>query len=134
MTDEPVPPGARAVVHELAPEPAAVPQARRFLRSTLASWGVDGRAGEAAELCLSELVTNVVMHTGSGCGVRVLLDRGVLTTTVRDCGASRPTPVSRPVDPLGVHGRGLQIVEALADRWGSELDGVGTTVWFEIEL
>ena len=34
---------------------------------------------------------------------------------------------------MRVHGRGLQLVEALADRWGSERDAAGTTVWFVIE-
>ncbi len=33
-----------------------------------------------------------------------------------------------------MHGRGLLLVEALADRWGSERDAVGTTVWFSLDL
>ncbi len=33
-----------------------------------------------------------------------------------------------------MHGRGLQLVEALADRWGSERDALGTSVWFALEL
>ena len=35
---------------------------------------------------------------------------------------------------MRVHGRGLQLVEALSDRWGSERDAAGTTVWFALEL
>jgi len=37
------------------------------------------------------------------------------------------------VDPLAVHGRGLQLVDAFSTRWGSELDAVGMTVWFVLE-
>ena len=84
-------------------------------------------------LCLSELVTNALIHTTTGCAVRVLLDEGVLTTTVRDGGASGSGPLEPLEDPLRVHGRGLQLVEAVATRWGSELDSVGTTVWFVLE-
>jgi anti-sigma regulatory factor (Ser/Thr protein kinase) len=84
-------------------------------------------------LCLSELVTNALIHTPTGCAVRVLLDDGVLTTTVRDAGASDAGTVEPLEDPLRVHGRGLQLVEAVAARWGSELDSVGTTVWFVLE-
>ena len=37
-------------------------------------------------------------------------------------------------DPLVVFGRGLMLVEAMTDRWGSEHDPGGTTVWFSIDL
>jgi hypothetical protein len=63
-----------------------------------------------------------------------VLDRGVLTTTVRDGGPSVVVDLSRlAVDPLAVHGRGLQLVDALSTRWGSELDAAGMTVWFVLE-
>ena len=63
-----------------------------------------------------------------------MLDRGVLTTTVRDGGSSVVVDLSSiTVDPLAVHGRGLQLVDALSTRWGSELDAVGMTVWFVLE-
>ena len=61
-----------------------------------------------------------------------MLDAGVLTTTVRD-GGSAVVASTLLADPLDVHGRGLQLVDALATRWGSELDAVGTTVWFVLE-
>ena len=66
--------------------------------------------------------------------MRVVLDHGVLTTTVRDSGSSLAVDVNRvPVKPLAVHGRGLQIVSALSSSWGSELDAAGRTVWFVLE-
>ena len=64
----------------------------------------------------------------------MVLDRGVLTTTVRDGGTSVVVDLSTvTVDPLAVHGRGLQLVDALSSRWGSKLDAIGTTVWFVLE-
>jgi anti-sigma regulatory factor (Ser/Thr protein kinase) len=133
LSDEPPPPGALGAVHDVAPGPSGVSGARRFLRSTLDSWGVDEEATYTAALCLSELVTNAVIHARTGSVVRIVLDGGVLTTTVRDLGNREPGSQEPLDDPLRVHGRGLQLVDALANRWGSELDNVGTTVWFVLE-
>jgi anti-sigma regulatory factor (Ser/Thr protein kinase) len=134
LGNEPLPPGAVVAVHEVTARADAVGQARRFVRSTLHDWGLDEDATETAVLCISELVTNALIHAHAGSVVRVLLDDGVLTTTVRDNG-SRDPAIGEPVDdPLRVHGRGLQLVEALASRWGSELDAIGTTVWFILDL
>ena len=74
------------------------------------------------------------MHAGTRCELRATLDTA-LTVSVRDRGGPAPdaAPDDDP-DPLRVHGRGLQLVEALADRWGSERDADGTTVWFSLEL
>jgi len=53
---------------------------------------------------------------------------------VRDSGRADAQTVEQLEDSLQVHGRGLQVVEALASRWGYELDVEGTTVWFELTL
>ena len=42
--------------------------------------------------------------------------------------------MSEDDDPLRVFGRGLVLVDALADSWGSEADVTGTTSWFVLEL
>jgi anti-sigma regulatory factor (Ser/Thr protein kinase) len=129
-----VPPGAVAAVHDVPGDVADVAGARRFLRRTLDDWGVDPDTCDTAVLCLSELVTNAVVHADSGCSVRALLEDQVLTITVRDRGHSS-SPSGEPVEePLRVHGRGLQVVEALATRWGSDFDTMGTSVWFVLEL
>jgi anti-sigma regulatory factor (Ser/Thr protein kinase) len=132
-SDEQVPASAVVAVHDVPPDPAAVAQARRFLRHTLHDWGIDEETTDTAVLCLSELVTNAVIHTHADCVVRVLLEQGILTTTVRDSGTPDAGSVEQFDDPLRVHGRGLQLVDALATRWGSELDTAGTTVWFVLE-
>jgi anti-sigma regulatory factor (Ser/Thr protein kinase) len=134
LDDEPVRHGALAATYSVAADPRAVAAARHFMRGTLAAWGIDGDTVDKAILCLSELVTNAMIHTDAGCELRVVLDRGVLTTTVRDGGSSVVVDLSSvTVDPLAVHGRGLQLVDALSTRWGSELDAVGMTVWFVLE-
>jgi anti-sigma regulatory factor (Ser/Thr protein kinase) len=133
LVGEPVPPAAGVDAFEVPQHPAAVSEARGSLRRTLTAWSVDPDLVDAAVLCLSELVTNALMHTAGGCSVRALLDRGVLTISVRDGGPAESASVELPEEMLRVHGRGLQIVDALASRWGSELDSVGTTVWCTFE-
>jgi anti-sigma regulatory factor (Ser/Thr protein kinase) len=131
---EPVPQGAHLATYFVAADSRAVAHARHFVLRTLSSWGVDEDTVDNAILCLSELVTNAVIHTGAGCELRVVLDRGVITTTVRDGGSIVIVdPSNVTVDPLAVHGRGLQLVDAFSTRWGSELDAVGMTVWFVLE-
>jgi anti-sigma regulatory factor (Ser/Thr protein kinase) len=137
LADQPVPAGARRATYDVPAEPAAVRGARRWLDDTLDSWRVDAETAATAVLCLSELVTNAVLHAHTGCEVRAVLEDGVLTVTVRDGGSASVGSPGRspggPADPLAVHGRGLQLVDALATRWGSDLDEVGTTVWFVLE-
>lgn len=125
-------PGATAASHDVEGDPAAVSGARRFLRHTLEEWGVEQEVVDNATLCLSELVTNAVIHSHTGCLVRVVLEQGVLTTTILDWGTAHLATVEEVADPLQVHGRGLQVVEALALRWGHELDSEGASVWFQM--
>jgi anti-sigma regulatory factor (Ser/Thr protein kinase) len=122
---------ARIVLEE---DPRAARDARRFLRSFLSGDGVSDDMAATAELCLSELVTNSIVHAGGRIEVRATVDSS-LTVSVRDRG--RPALDAAPdddPDPLRVHGRGLLLVEALADRWGSERDAIGSRVWFSLEL
>lgn len=133
-------PGRRANLH-LADDTRAAAAARRFLRETLADWSIDGDAVDNAELCLSELVTNAVIHAGTGSELSLTLEDGVLSVAVRDrgghtaaAGADRAVHLCEDEDPMRVFGRGLVLVDALADRWGSDVDATGTTSWFAIEV
>jgi len=125
---------SRAARLMLDEDPRSASAARRFLREFLGGSGVSEDVGATAELCLSELVTNAIVHAGTRFELRANLDT-TLTVSVRDRGGPAPdaAPDDDP-DPLRVHGRGLTLVAALADRWGSERDAVGTTVWFSLEL
>lgn len=134
-TEAVIDPGARTASLRLPPEPTAPRRARQFLREELTTWGIDEEVVETAQLCLSEVVTNAVNHAHTVADVRLSLLEGVLTVLVRDRGGDgdvlEPT---REEDPLAVYGRGLMLVEALTDRWGSERDAAGTTVWFALDL
>ena len=128
------PGNARVAVHEVPGDLAAVSAARQFLRGTLADWDVSEDCADIATLCLSELVTNAVIHSHGGCTVRAVLADGTLTTTVLDSGASGTAAVGALEDPLQVHGRGLGLVEALSTRWGYEVETDGATVWFALDV
>lgn len=108
------------------------PTAPRAARALVAEHlGGEQRCDEVA-LCISEIVTNAVRHAASAPLVRFCL-RG-RTVRVETADASPDAPVVRPHDPTATGGRGLRIVDALADRWGTERTGSGKVVWFEIDL
>jgi anti-sigma regulatory factor (Ser/Thr protein kinase) len=126
-------PGARVVQFSVASDPAAVGQARHALRRALRGWDLDDDAIECATLCLSELVTNAVVHAASESWVRVTNDAGSVAVTVRSPGPPLHVLHHEAADPLQVHGRGLQLVEALSSSWGSERQGGGLTTWFVLD-
>ncbi|MDJ0383034.1 ATP-binding protein [Streptomyces sp. G-G2] len=105
---------------------------RRILRMLLSRWELTALA-DAAELALTELVANVVRHVpGRGCAVLILLRPQGLRVEVADGSPSPPRPASGPA-PLAEGGRGLLLVEAVTDRWGSDATANGKTVWFECD-
>ena len=108
--------------------PAAV---RRFLRDTLQTWKLDG-FGDVTELLTSELVTNVVLHVGEPMTVRAIREQpDVFRIEVTDL--SPVAPQLRRAGPEDECGRGLAIVDALADDWGTRISEDGKTVWFTID-
>jgi anti-sigma regulatory factor (Ser/Thr protein kinase) len=134
---EATPDAERSALLVLDDDPRSAGVARRFLRAQLDEWEVGGDVPDTAELCLSELVTNAVIHAGTSSVLALSLEAGLLTVSVRDRGPVSAEPAVRLVeddDPLRVFGRGLQLVDALADRWGSDQDPDGTTSWFALEV
>ncbi|WP_129305860.1 ATP-binding protein [Streptomyces sp. L2] len=108
----------------------AVPDARRELRALLRDWGKPGRS-EIAELLTSELVTNALVHTDRDAVLTAVVGPRGLRVEVRDFVGR--TPRVRTPEPDGdTHGRGLLLVESLADSWGVRPHGVGKSVWFEL--
>ncbi|MFG3015286.1 ATP-binding protein [Streptomyces cinerochromogenes] len=108
----------------------AVPEARRALRELLRHWGKPGRS-EIAELLTSELVTNALVHTDDDAVLTAVVEDGGLHVEVRDFVARRPE-VRAPDTDDDTHGRGLVLVQSLADAWGVRSHGVGKSVWFEL--
>ncbi|MFD4785644.1 ATP-binding protein [Streptomyces sp. NPDC058459] len=106
----------------------AVREARRFTRSTLGHWDVGDRFDDIA-LVVSELVTNALRHAlpaelpsgaGQSAPVRLHLLRwtGRLVCSVRDPSDESPVPRETEDDFSAESGRGLLLVESLADGWG----------------
>lgn len=97
---------------------------------------VDQAARDDAALLVSELMSNAVRHGGSSAVLTVGVGEGLLRIAVHDDGAGTPS-MRRGVQDLSVtSGRGLQIVDRVAQQWGVEPDGDGTgkTVWFELAV
>ncbi|MFC8370431.1 MULTISPECIES: ATP-binding protein [unclassified Streptomyces] len=109
----------------------AVPESRRALRELLRHWGTPERS-EVAELLTSELVTNALVHTGCEAVLTVTVRPRGLRVEVRDFVDREPRPRAPSVDD-GTHGRGLVLVESLADGWGVRKHRVGKSVWFELD-
>ena len=109
----------------------AVPEARRALRELLGQWGRPGRS-DIAELLTSELVTNAIVHTDHDAVLTATVGPRGLRVEARDFVARRPR-LRVPVADDGTNGRGLLLVQSLADAWGVRAHGVGKAVWFELE-
>ncbi|WP_228900560.1 ATP-binding protein [Streptomyces sp. DH1] len=109
----------------------AVPETRRALRDLLRHWGGPGRS-EIAELLTSELVTNALVHTDDGAVLTATVGPRALRVEVRDHAGRPPRPRDpRPEESTG--GRGLLLVQSLADDWGVLPWGAGKSVWFELD-
>jgi anti-sigma regulatory factor (Ser/Thr protein kinase) len=111
---------------EVPAEPGSPRLARRFITAHLGDVGcVDDVA-----LLTSELVTNAVVHAGSAAGVTVTRRSHAVRVEVADHDTTRPR--KRTPDDHG--GRGLHLVETVADRWGVDSRATGKVVWFEIDV
>lgn len=118
----------------------AVAEVRRALRELLRHCRKPDTADTAdtadvAELLASELVTNALIHTDHGAVVTATVEASTLRVEVRDFVAGVPVPAEAATDPdasTSTNGRGLLLVQSLADAWGVRTQGVGKVVWFEL--
>jgi len=117
--------------------PSQIAYARRFVARQLAQ----SPEAATATLLTSELATNAITHSASGRAtgkfeVSVHLAPGWARVEVRDLGNMEEAPQPQHRDPYDTaeHGRGLDLVEALSSKWGTEprTDGMGRRVWFEV--
>lgn len=116
----------------LAPAPGSARAARRFVDATLGSWEC-GRAVEVVVLLANELVTNAVLHADTDVDLRLRRATDRVRVEVGDRSGGRPE--ARELLPGAQTGRGLALVDALADRWGVDPGGTeGKVVWFEVPL
>ena len=110
-------------------EATSAADARRFVAARLADAGLDGMT-DTAVLLVSELVANAVLHAHTDLVLVVRIDDERATVEVHDGSAGAPTV--KDYSSLSGTGRGLVLVEALADRWGMEPTHGGKFVWFEL--
>ena len=120
----------------LAAQPESVGEARSVTREVLGRLRIGEVARENAELVVSELVTNAVVHGGAGDDAHVLLvvmqSGPTLKVKVYDTTPNlgpRPAPTSDAES-----GRGLVIVDALSDRWGATASTYGKCLWAEFDV
>ncbi|MFE1311997.1 SpoIIE family protein phosphatase [Streptomyces sp. NPDC058755] len=124
-------PGGRLQQHVAPGDPEALIQARHMICAAVRSWGARDRADEI-ELVADELITNVLMHTEGSAIVTLRALEGSgrrLRVEVED--SSSALPRRRDAGEDGVSGRGLLLVDRLADVWGVEARGGGKCVWCE---
>ncbi|MEU4210123.1 ATP-binding protein [Streptomyces sp. NPDC026206] len=131
---------------EVRADPAEVGRARRWARSRLAGSGIgaDEPLAETLILLISELVTNAVVHTGcpavlrmlfpgAGAAVGVAAGPPVGTVRVEVTDVSARPPRRRCAEGDDTGGRGLELVDGLADRWGWHREGAGKRIWCEVD-
>ncbi|GAA3791860.1 ATP-binding protein [Streptomyces coacervatus] len=118
---------------ELAAHPASPAQARRLTRARLNVWSVCEDICDTATLVISELVTNALVHTASSHIVCELHDGDELVRiAVRDQGCASGEPHASRARREEEHGRGLLLIDALCDAWGTHEHGPGLLVWAEL--
>ena len=120
---------ADSAVAQLEPDASSAAVARRFVDETLGRWQCDELL-DTVTLLVSELVTNAVLHAGSQVELAVQLFADRLRIEVGDTSG---TFVRRRTagDEEG-SGRGMALVEALAQAWGVDARPAGKVVWFEL--
>ncbi|MFF4607073.1 SpoIIE family protein phosphatase [Streptomyces sp. NPDC001339] len=128
-------PGAAATprlrLHVHQADPSGASEVRSAVRRTLDQWRAGGIMHDV-EVVASELIANALTHTESGALVSVELLPGAprrIRLEVED--RSSQWPRRRSPGETATSGRGLMLVEALADRWGAEPRGAGKALWCE---
>ncbi|MGW4560828.1 SpoIIE family protein phosphatase [Streptomyces sp. NPDC004561] len=116
----------------LPEDPMAAGQARELVRAQLTDWNLaDEDLIMTTELLVSELVGNVVRHACGPVRLRMLRSR-TLICEVSD--ASLTTPHIRHTSATDEGGRGLQLISALCQRWGTRHTRTGKSIWTEQPL
>jgi anti-sigma regulatory factor (Ser/Thr protein kinase) len=104
---------------------------RRIVRSLLDEWR-RSELCDAVELGVTELLSNVVRHVPDRrCTLVIVRQATGVRVEVTD-GLARHPSLDGELEPYAENGRGLLLLDAMADKWGvTPAAGVGKTVWFE---
>ncbi|ARF73675.1 ATP-binding SpoIIE family protein phosphatase [Streptomyces sp. NPDC012600] len=130
---EPETPARRSVLTIAQAEPERISVARQLVRELLHDWK-DPEQVDSAVLMVSEMATNVLVHTDGDAlmAAEVSGDRGERRLRVEVADASDELPHKRRPGEMASSGRGLVLMEMLADAWGVDPRGEGKSIWFEL--
>lgn len=111
--------------------PESVRAARAFVASAVSTWSLDG-VGDVAVLLASEVVTNAVRHARTPYRLSVEFVPPELMIAVVDGSDQLPEP--GPAGPDAEDGRGLFLLDQLAQRWGARVqESGGKILWFTLD-
>lgn len=119
--------GSESVRMSLAEDYGAVAEGRTLVRDQLRAWGAPAPLTADLVLITSELVTNALRHARAPFELRLRRVEGEFVVEVSDGASLRPQRRVAAGDDES--GRGLTIVEAIADRWGTRSTADGKIVW-----
>ncbi len=127
-------------VHDLSLELPATVESARAARHAVDElrYAEHGEAVFNLRLLVTELVSNSVRHADLAADEMITLEVAIRPNLIRAVVGDRGNGFGRPVfgePPAGTSGRGLFLVDALADRWGTgKAEGGESAVWFELDL
>ncbi|MFI1303766.1 ATP-binding SpoIIE family protein phosphatase [Streptomyces sioyaensis] len=129
----PARPVRRTVLTVAQAEPERIAEARRQVREVLHDWA-DPDQVDSAVLMVSEVVTNVLLHTDGDALLvaEISGERGARRVRVDVADSSDELPHRRCPGELASSGRGLVLLELLAGAWGVDPRGDGKSTWFEL--
>lgn len=114
----------------LPPEPSSAGEARRFARGALGRWGCSEDVEDTVLLLLSEVVSNAVLHARTELEVNIAARPAQVRVEVVDGDTS---PIHRRTSTAEAQsGRGTELIEVLAEAWGTDRLTTGKRVWFEV--
>jgi len=119
--------GEESLSHRIDPADTAVGDARHLVTAWLEARSMPAPLVADAALATTELVTNALVHGRPPIELRLRLESTDVLIEVRDRATYQPR--KRRPDQTDEHGRGLQIVAALASRWGTRPTEHGKAVW-----
>ncbi|MFE5536956.1 SpoIIE family protein phosphatase [Streptomyces sp. NPDC056492] len=126
-------PARRTMLTVAQAEPERIAGARRQIRELLHDWA-DAEQVDSAVLMVSEMVTNVLTHTDGDALLvaEAVGEPGTRRLRIEVADASDELPHKRHPGEMASSGRGVLLMEMLADTWGVDPRGEGKSIWFEM--
>jgi PAS domain S-box-containing protein len=125
-------PNTGFVVLAVPPVAESVAGVRRFAHNVLTGWAIAPEVIGDVVLVVSELVTNAILHSRSPIELRLSRTSDRLVVAVHD--GTTAVPRRRLPNLDAEHGRGMQLISAIAEQWGVRPTEHGKSVWCEIEM